>query len=42
MANQQDLPMPATHLVYEQLNKLMQHGWGTRDTSNLLRVLEEE
>jgi 2-hydroxy-3-oxopropionate reductase len=42
MADQQDLPMPATHLVYEQLNKLMQQGWGTMDTCNLLRVLEEE
>ena len=42
MADQQDLPMPATHLVYEQLNKLMQHGWGNMDTCNLLRVLEEE
>ena len=42
MSDQQDLPMPATHLVYEQLNKLMQQGWGTMDTCNLLRVLEEE
>lgn len=42
MGDQQDLPMPATHLVNEQLNKLMQHGWGAMDTSNLLRVLEEE
>lgn len=42
MADQLDLPMPATHLVYEQLNKLMQHGWGNMDTCNLLRVLEEE
>ena len=42
MADQQDLPMPATHLVYEQLNKLMQNGWGAMDTCNLLRVLEEE
>jgi 3-hydroxyisobutyrate dehydrogenase-like beta-hydroxyacid dehydrogenase len=42
MADQLDLPMPATHLVYEQLNKLMQHDWGMLDTSNLLRVLEEE
>ena len=42
MADHQDLPMPATHLVYEQLNKLMQHGWGTMDTCSLLRVLEEE
>ena len=42
MADQLDLPMPATHLVHEQLNKLMQHDWGMLDTSNLLRVLEEE
>lgn len=42
MADQLDLPMPATHLVHEQLNKLMQHDWGMMDTSNLLRVLEEE
>lgn len=42
MADKQDLPMPAAHLVYEQLNKLMQHGWGSMDTCNLLRVLEEE
>ena len=42
MADQLDLPMPATHMVYEQLNKLMQHGWGNMDTCNLLRVLEEE
>lgn len=42
MADELDLPMPATHLVYEQLNKLMKQGWGTMDTCNLLRVLEEE
>ena len=42
MADQQDLNMPATHLVYEQLNKLMQHGWGNMDTCNLLRVIEED
>ncbi len=42
MADKQDLPMPAAHLVYEQLNKLMQKGWGSMDTCNLLRVLEEE
>lgn len=42
MADKQDLSMPATHLVYEQLNKLMQAGWGSMDTCNLLRVLEEE
>ena len=42
MADQQALPMPATQLVHEQLNKLMQKGWGTMDTCNLLRVIEEE
>jgi 3-hydroxyisobutyrate dehydrogenase-like beta-hydroxyacid dehydrogenase len=42
MADELDLPMPATHLVYGQLNKLMQLGWGTMDTCNLLRVLEDE
>lgn len=42
MADQQHLPMPATHLVHAQLEKLMQHGWGNMDTCNLLRVLEEE
>ena len=42
MADQQDLNMPATHLVFEQLNKLMQHGWGNMDTCNLLRVIEED
>ena len=42
MADHLDLPMPATSLVHTQLQKLMQHGWGTMDTCNLLRVLEEE
>ena len=42
MADQQQLPMPALHLVHAQLEKLMQHGWGNMDTCNLLRVLEEE
>lgn len=42
MADQQHLPMPATHLVHAQLEKLMQHGWGNMDTCNLLRVLESE
>jgi 2-hydroxy-3-oxopropionate reductase len=42
MAEQQNLPMPAQALVHAQLEKLMQHGWGTMDTCNLLRVLEEE
>jgi 2-hydroxy-3-oxopropionate reductase len=42
MADELDLPMPATHLVYEQLSKLMKQGWGSMDTCNLLRVLEDE
>ena len=42
MADQQQLPMPALHLVHAQLEKLMQHGWGNMETFNLLRVLEEE
>jgi 3-hydroxyisobutyrate dehydrogenase-like beta-hydroxyacid dehydrogenase len=42
IADSQGLPMPATHLVHEQLTELMEHGWGTMDTCNLLRVLEEQ
>lgn len=40
MVNAQALPMPGTELVLAQLNKLMEQGWGTMDTCNLLRVLE--
>jgi 3-hydroxyisobutyrate dehydrogenase-like beta-hydroxyacid dehydrogenase len=39
---EQDLPMPATAVVHEQLDRLMKHGWGRMDTSSLLRVLESE
>lgn len=42
IAEQQGLPMPAVALVHEQLSRLMAHGWGTMDTCNLLRVLEEQ
>jgi 3-hydroxyisobutyrate dehydrogenase-like beta-hydroxyacid dehydrogenase len=42
MAEQQGLTMPAQALVYEQLEKLMEAGWGNMDTCNLLRVLEEQ
>jgi 2-hydroxy-3-oxopropionate reductase len=42
MAKQQGLSLPAVQLVHAQLEKLMQHGWGTMDTCNLLRVIEEE
>ncbi len=38
----QQLPMPAVALVHAQLSKLMDAGWGTMDTCNLLRVLENE
>ena len=37
---EQGLPMPATAVVHQQLTRLMEHGWGTMDTANLLRVLE--
>lgn len=40
MANDQHLNMPAVQLVHAQLEKLVQAGWGTMDTCNLLRVLE--
>jgi 3-hydroxyisobutyrate dehydrogenase-like beta-hydroxyacid dehydrogenase len=36
------LPMPATAVVHQQLSRLMERGWGTMDTSNLLRVLEAD
>jgi 3-hydroxyisobutyrate dehydrogenase-like beta-hydroxyacid dehydrogenase len=32
--------MPAVALVAQQLNALVGQGWGTDDTSSLLRVLE--
>ena len=38
----QPLSMPATALVHRQLCRLMEQGWGTMDTSSLLRVLETE
>ncbi|MBL8519532.1 MAG: NAD(P)-dependent oxidoreductase [Betaproteobacteria bacterium] len=41
MAQEQHLDLPAVRLVHAQLEKLMQAGWGTMDTCNLLRVLEE-
>jgi 3-hydroxyisobutyrate dehydrogenase-like beta-hydroxyacid dehydrogenase len=39
-ARDANLPMPAVALVAQQLNALMGQGWGTDDTSSLLRVLE--
>jgi 3-hydroxyisobutyrate dehydrogenase-like beta-hydroxyacid dehydrogenase len=41
-AAEQGLPMPALDLVHAQLTALMEHGWGTMDTCNLLRVLEAQ
>jgi 3-hydroxyisobutyrate dehydrogenase-like beta-hydroxyacid dehydrogenase len=40
MAREAHLGMPAVALVAQQLNALMGHGWGTLDTSALLKVLE--
>jgi 2-hydroxy-3-oxopropionate reductase len=39
---EQRLPMPATAVVHRQLRRLMEQGWGTMDTCNLLRVLETD
>jgi 3-hydroxyisobutyrate dehydrogenase-like beta-hydroxyacid dehydrogenase len=39
-AQDANLAMPAVALVAQQLNALMGQGWGTDDTSSLLRVLE--
>lgn len=41
-AAEQGIPMPAVNLVHAQLTALMEHGWGTMDTCNLLRVLEAQ
>lgn len=40
MAREAHLAMPAVALVAQQLNALMSNGWGTLDTSALLKVLE--
>lgn len=40
MARDAHVALPAVALVAQQLNALMGHGWGTRDTSALLPVLE--
>ena len=40
MAREAHLAMPAVSLVAQQLNALMGNGWGTQDTSVLLKVLE--
>jgi 2-hydroxy-3-oxopropionate reductase len=40
MARDAKLAMPAVALVAQQLNALVGQGWGTDDTSSLLRVLE--
>jgi 2-hydroxy-3-oxopropionate reductase len=33
-------PLPVSAAVWQQLNALMANGWGSRDTSALLPVLE--
>jgi 3-hydroxyisobutyrate dehydrogenase-like beta-hydroxyacid dehydrogenase len=40
MARDAKLAMPAVAVVAQQLNALVGQGWGTDDTSSLLRVLE--
>ena len=40
MAREAHLAMPVVALVAQQLNALMSNGWGTQDTSALLKVLE--
>lgn len=40
MARESHLAMPAVAIVAQQLNALMSNGWGTLDTSALLKVLE--
>ena len=39
MAREAHLAMPAVAIVAQQLNALMSNGWGTLDTSALLKVL---
>jgi 2-hydroxy-3-oxopropionate reductase len=34
------VPLPVSAQVWQQLNALMANGWGAKDTSSLLRVLE--
>jgi 3-hydroxyisobutyrate dehydrogenase-like beta-hydroxyacid dehydrogenase len=40
MARETGLALPAVAAVAQQLNALVGNGWGTQDTSSLLRVLE--
>jgi 2-hydroxy-3-oxopropionate reductase len=42
LAHELGIAMPATALTAQQLAALMGHGWGTYDTSSLLRVLEAQ
>jgi 3-hydroxyisobutyrate dehydrogenase-like beta-hydroxyacid dehydrogenase len=42
MLSQLGLTLPAIELVAQQLNALMAHGWGSDDTSSLLRVIEAQ
>ena len=42
VAEEAGIVLPATARVDEQLQRLMDLGWGSDDTSSLLRVLEEQ
>jgi 3-hydroxyisobutyrate dehydrogenase-like beta-hydroxyacid dehydrogenase len=42
MLPQLNIELPAVELVARQLETLLAHGWGTEDTSGLLRVLEAQ
>jgi len=41
LAHETDLPLPVTEQVMQQLNVLMDSGFGEQDTSSLLLVLEQ-
>ncbi len=42
LAHELGIALPATALTAQQLAALLGHGWGTHDTSSLLRVLEAQ
>jgi 3-hydroxyisobutyrate dehydrogenase/2-hydroxy-3-oxopropionate reductase len=42
VARRAGLELPAVQRVATQLERLVECGWGTDDTSSLLRVLEED
>lgn len=42
LAQQSGISLPATAQIVQQLNVLMENGWGEQDSSSLLRVLEQK